>query len=246
MGYVNTKYIVWVKINLKCFFFQTGGDANKMCSSLLDKLTSLRDECRLYRWSPRNGIEFTIVMNIFSSGERTIKRIIEALNLLSLVDRWDIYYVISVIWRNNFRSRADQCLAVAKEIIGLQGGLNGDTESIYLIDLQRALAKILSKDAAKLVQDTVDNASKHFGTTATRIRYAPVNLDDIDGTFNETEFSSSLMIHPPVQQPNPPLTDAQVGQPRASSSTARTENMENDWQRLESDTDFYDRLRNWN
>ena len=200
-----------------------------MCSSLLDKLTVLRDECRLYRWSPRNSIEFTIVMNIFSSGERTIKRIIEALNFLSLIDK----------------ARAETCRAVAKEIIGLQGGLEGDLESIYLIDLQRALSKILSVDASKLIQNTVDNASKHFGTTATRIRYAPVELNDIDGTFKE--FSSSLMLHPPTApQQQLPLTEDQVGQPRASSSTARTETIENDWQKLESDADFYERLRNWN
>ena len=90
----------------------------------------------------RNGIEFTILLNLFSSGESTVKRIIEALNLLSLIDP----------------ARAAQCKATAKEIVGLQGGVHGDeTESIYLIDLQRALTKILSLDTSKLLQKALNN-----------------------------------------------------------------------------------------
>ena len=205
-----------------------------MCSALADKLKEVSDGCRLSRWTPRNGIEFIILMNLFSSGEATVKRIIEALNLLSLVDK----------------PRAPQCLQVAKEIIALQGGVHGaETESIYLIDLQRALAKILSKDAASLVQQAVDNATDHFGTTATRIRYAAVRLDDVDGSFNDPDFSSSLLINPPVvnqlHQAPSSATGSDMAPPRATSSTAKTETIENDWQQLESDADFYNKLRNW-
>ena len=206
-----------------------------MCSDLLDKLTEVRDDCRLSRWSPQYGIEFIILVNLFSSGEATVKRIIEALNLLSLVDK----------------ARAPQCLQVAKEIIGLQGGIHGDeTESIYLIDLQRALSKILSKDAAALIQKAVDNATDHFGTTATRIRYAAVRLEDVDGSFNDPEFSSSLLLQPPVvntvHQASASTVAPEMAPPRATSSTIRSETIENDWQKLESDADFYNKLRNWN
>ena len=204
-----------------------------MCSTLLDKLTALRDECRAGQWSMINGVEYSILVNIFSSGEATVKRIVEALNLLSLVDK----------------SRAVQCVQVAKEIIGLQGGVQtDDTESIYLIDLQRALSKILSVKANELLQNAVDNARSHFGITATRIRYAAVKLDDIDGTFNDPDFSSSLMLQPPLLPPQSTtaLTAAEIGAPRTSSSAEHTETIENDWNRIGStDSDFYRKLRDW-
>ena len=180
-----------------------------------------------------NGIEFTIMLNLFSSGEATVKRIVECLNLLSLVDK----------------QRANQCVAVAKEIIGLQGGIQGgETEEIYLIDIHKALAKILSKKTIGLLQNAIDNARSHFGITATRIRYAAVKLDDIDGTFNDPDFSSSLMLQPPL---NPPaqataLTMADIGPPRASSSAEQTESIDNDWNRIGAvDSDFYQKLRDW-
>ena len=203
-----------------------------MCSSLLDKLSEVRTECRLNRWTMRNGVEFTVLLNLFSSGEFTVKRIIEALNLLSLIDP----------------SRAAQCKATAKEIVALQGGVqNGPGESIYLMDLQRSLSKILSKDAANMLQKAIDHAVEHFGITATRIRYSPVLLADIDGSFNEPDFSSSLLINPAptIETVSPVASTPQIiGPPRASSSAEQGGSMEDDWQKLDSGTDFFRKLKN--
>ena len=174
------------------------------------------------------------MLNLFSSGEATVKRIVECLNLLSLVDK----------------QRANQCVTVAKEILALQGGVqNENAEEIYLIDIHKALSKILSAKTIELMQSAIDNARAHFGITATRIRYAAVKLNDIDGTFNDPDFSSSLMLQPPMNPPTQPtaLTASEIGPPRSSSSAEQTESIDNDWNRIGAvDAEFYQKLRDWN
>ena len=95
-----------------------------------------------------------------------MKKIIECLNLLSLVDP----------------SRADRFKEVAREVINLQDKPES-TNGVLLIDLQKPLDKIFSKNASRWLNDTLANAMDHFGITAPEIKYALVNIEDIEGNI---------------------------------------------------------------
>ena len=148
----------------------------RMCNSLLGGLEKVRDDLRASEWTMIRAIEFNIVSSLFTSGEATIKRIIENLNLLSMVDK----------------QRMDTCRSVAKEIIQLQSNNSVTDAPIRLLDLQRPLERILSVKAMEMIKDMIRNALQHFGITADKINYAACNLGDIEGSFNEPDFTSSL------------------------------------------------------
>ena len=135
-----------------------------MCNSLLDKLKELQNEMRANQWSMIHGSEFMIMLYIFSSGEGTLKKIIECLNLLSLVDP----------------ARAGKFKEVAKEIVALQNKPES-FDGVLLMDLQKPLDKIFSKNASRWLNDTLANAMDHFGVNPPEIKYALVNIDDIEG-----------------------------------------------------------------
>ena len=151
--------------------------AVQMCQSLLGLLEKMRDEFKASEWTMIKAVEFNMLMMIYTSGEATVKRIIESLNLLSLVDK----------------ARAEQCKQVAKDILSLQKGQDTETGAVRLVDLQKPLDRILSVTASKLLKDTIDNATQHFGIGADQVRYALVNVSDIEVTFNEPDFTTSLM-----------------------------------------------------
>ena len=146
-----------------------------MCGQLLDKMENLRDELRESKWSMVHGCEFMMMLSIFSSGEGTIKKIIECLNLLSLVDG----------------ARMDTFKTVARDIIYLQQKPES-ANGVLLIDLQKPLDKIFSKTASKWLNDVLANANDHFGISAPEIKYALVEMEDIEGKKNCSNLSFSF------------------------------------------------------
>ena len=187
-----------------------------MCSDLLERVLKWKDDLQVGQWSAIRSVEFIIMLNIYTSGETTIKRIIECLNLLSLVDK----------------QRAQACKDCARDIIGLQAG----KETVGLTDLQPPLLKILSVEGAGWLNDTVKNAANHFGISVDRIRYEAVDMADIDGTF-DADFTSSLPLYSIAE--DPPTT------PLATSSETQAGNQSSDWDKINDQSDFYNRLRNF-
>ena len=160
-----------------------------MCATIMEKLTETRDEMRADKWSLEKSVNVMILRHLFTMNGSQIKLIVESLNFLGFVVQG--------------KSRAAK--AVVDQIVLIQqqkGYLN-------LLDFSVTLRDILLPEFYSWLSTLLDNCKHVFGSGPEELRFQPVDLVEIDGTF-DSQFSSSLCLanNQPMAAPIPVATSS--------------------------------------
>ena len=149
---------------------------------------------RAEKWTIEKAINLMILRHLFTMNGTQIKMIVESLNFLGLM----------------VRDKSSAAKAVVDQIVLIQqqkGYLN-------LLDFSVTLREILLPDIYSWLTTLLDNCKSVFGSDPEALRYQPVDLVEIDGTF-DSQFSSSLCLTanqtavPPVPVATSSTTDSQ-------------------------------------
>ena len=147
--------------------------AEEMCGEILDKLKDTRDEMRADKWSIERSINLMILRHLFTMNGSQMKMIVESLNFLGMM----------------VPSKSAAAKAVVDQMVSIQvqkGHLN-------LLDFNVTLKDILQPEYFSWLNTLMDNCRSVFGSDPEDIKFQPVDLVEIDGTF-DSQFSSSLCL----------------------------------------------------
>ena len=166
-----------------------------MCATILDKLKDTRDEMRSNIWTIEKAVNLMILRHILTLNGSQIKMIIESLNFLG----------------HMVPGRLATAKAVTDQLVLIQnqkGHLN-------LLDFSVTLRDILLPEFNAWLTKMLDNCQSIFGCSPEAIRFQPVDLEVIDGSF-DSQFSTTLgltiapITAPPVPVATSSTTDSQA------------------------------------